>query len=72
MLPFGVIIPATVPHRSEIPEGLMNYPVYHNTSSLEQNFEERQMITGHYYKSAAKVAKGLCLLQFYFIKRLGK
>jgi hypothetical protein len=28
MLPFGVTIPATAPHRSEIPEGLMNYPVY--------------------------------------------
>jgi len=28
MLPFGVTIPATVPQRSEIPEGLMNYPVY--------------------------------------------
>jgi len=42
--------------------------VYHNTSSLEQIFEERQMIMGHYYKSAAKVAKILCLLQFYFIK----
>ena len=28
MLPFDVIIPATVPQRSEIPEGLMNYPVY--------------------------------------------
>ena len=27
MLPFGVTIPVTVPHRSEIPEGLMNYPV---------------------------------------------
>ena len=27
MLPFGVNIPATVPQRSEIPEGLMNYPV---------------------------------------------
>jgi hypothetical protein len=27
MLPFGVIIPATVPQGSEIPEGLMNYPV---------------------------------------------
>jgi hypothetical protein len=24
MLPFGVTIPATVPQRSEIPEGLMN------------------------------------------------
>jgi hypothetical protein len=28
MLPFGVTIPATVPQGSEIPEGLMNEPVY--------------------------------------------
>jgi hypothetical protein len=28
MLPFGVTIPATVPQRSEIPEGFMNFPVY--------------------------------------------
>ena len=28
MRPFGVAIPATVPQSSEIPEGLMNYPVY--------------------------------------------
>jgi hypothetical protein len=28
MLPFGVTIPATVPQRSEIPEGLKNCPVY--------------------------------------------
>jgi hypothetical protein len=28
MLPFGVAILATVPQRSEIPEGFMNYPVY--------------------------------------------
>jgi len=28
MLTFGVTIPATVPQRSEIPAGLMNYPVY--------------------------------------------
>jgi len=27
MLPFGVSIPVTVPQKSEIPEGLMNYPV---------------------------------------------
>jgi hypothetical protein len=27
MLPFGVTIPASVPQRSEIPEGLMNYSV---------------------------------------------
>jgi hypothetical protein len=28
MLPFVVTILATVPERSEIPEGLMNYPVH--------------------------------------------
>jgi hypothetical protein len=28
MLPFGMTIPATVSQRSEIPDGLMNYPVY--------------------------------------------
>jgi hypothetical protein len=28
MLPFGVTIPVTVPQRSEIPEGLINYPVH--------------------------------------------
>jgi len=27
MIPFGVTIPATVPQRTEIPEGLTNYPV---------------------------------------------
>jgi hypothetical protein len=27
ILPFGVTIPTTVPQRSEIPEGLMKYPV---------------------------------------------
>jgi hypothetical protein len=33
MLPFGVTIPATVPQRSEISKGLMNYPVYIDTSN---------------------------------------
>jgi hypothetical protein len=28
MLPFTVTIPASVPQRSEIPEALMNFPVY--------------------------------------------
>jgi hypothetical protein len=30
MFPFGVTIPATAPQVSEIPEGLMNNPVYEN------------------------------------------
>jgi hypothetical protein len=32
MIPFGVNIPATVPQGSEIPEGLMNNPVYKDQS----------------------------------------
>jgi hypothetical protein len=28
MLPFGVTVPATVPQGSEIPDGLMNNPLY--------------------------------------------
>jgi hypothetical protein len=32
MLPFGMTNLATVPQRSEIPEGLMNYPVLSNTN----------------------------------------
>jgi len=28
MLPFGVTIPANIPQGSEIPEGLMNNPVF--------------------------------------------
>jgi hypothetical protein len=34
MHPFGVTIPVTVPQRSEIPEGLMNYPVYRIINKL--------------------------------------
>jgi hypothetical protein len=36
MLPYGVTIPATVPQRLEIPEGLMNYPVlfYHASTAV--------------------------------------
>jgi hypothetical protein len=33
MLPFGVTIPATVPQKSEIPEGLKNYPVFANNTT---------------------------------------
>jgi len=35
MLPLDVTIPATVPQRSEIPEGLMNYPVYTRVSQMK-------------------------------------
>jgi hypothetical protein len=38
MLPFGVATPATVPQRSEIPEELMNYPVYTKMSDLTSVF----------------------------------
>jgi hypothetical protein len=39
MLPFGVTIPATVPLRSEIPEGLMNHPVYCNKMHGNMNLK---------------------------------
>ena len=44
MLPFGVTIPATVPQGSEIPEGLMNNPVYADTkhNGMESNKIENQ------------------------------
>jgi hypothetical protein len=38
MLPFGVTIPATVPQRSEFPEGLMNYPVLYEYIAYLMNF----------------------------------
>jgi len=34
MLPFGVAILATVPQESELPEGLMNIPVYINKLAI--------------------------------------
>jgi hypothetical protein len=34
MLPFGVTIPATAPQGSEIPEGLMNNPLYNSNQFL--------------------------------------
>jgi hypothetical protein len=40
MLPFGVTIPATVPQRLEIPEGLANYPVHFSS------FNGRYLILG--------------------------
>ena len=43
MLPFGVTVPTTVPQRSEIPEGLMNYPVY---SSLDHTLIDSSMDWG--------------------------
>jgi hypothetical protein len=44
MLPFGVTIPATLPQRSEIPEGLVNNPVFMQMAiffvKLKQVFSE--------------------------------
>jgi hypothetical protein len=42
MLPFGVTIPATVPQESEIPEGLINNPVfrYSDIGELPRRLQE--------------------------------
>jgi hypothetical protein len=48
MLPFGVTIPATVSQWSEIPEGLMNNPVYSSTTGLSSPlFSPRYMSYSH-------------------------
>jgi hypothetical protein len=41
MLPFGVTIPATVPQGSEMPEGLMNNPVFALSSLHEILFDDQ-------------------------------
>jgi len=38
VLHFGVTNPAAVPQKSEIPEGLMNYPVFLSTSTNRTEF----------------------------------
>jgi hypothetical protein len=54
MLPFGVTIPATVPQRLEIPEGLMNYPVFaklqlgcHPVAAVQYTFIHKQYTERH-------------------------
>ena len=58
MLPFGVTIPATVPQRSEIPEGLKNNPVYVYVCIYIYTHTVTQVVTTRDIKS----------LSFYFIK----
>jgi hypothetical protein len=38
MLPSGTTIPATVPQRSEIPAGLMNYPAFLKMLFISQSY----------------------------------
>jgi hypothetical protein len=41
MLPFGVTIPSTVPQRSEIPVGLMNYLVFRPINSHHRDMQNK-------------------------------
>jgi hypothetical protein len=43
MLPFGMTILVSVPQRSEIPEGLTNYPVYYMYTIFLINLERMFM-----------------------------
>jgi hypothetical protein len=52
MLPFGVTIPATVPQGSEIPEELMNNPVFMFCPNGKQIF-------GQYYSGIPRLTLGL-------------
>ena len=49
MLPFCVTIPATVPQRSEIQEGLTNYPVYTELSSGRLSFPLLFALVNEYF-----------------------
>jgi hypothetical protein len=51
MLPFGMTIPATVPQRSEIPEGLRNYPVNGPKSFGMSKLRESRRINCEYHSS---------------------
>jgi hypothetical protein len=61
MFPFGVTIPATVPQGSEIPEGLMNNPVFYKPYTslyptrvyLEAGNMLPEGITGEYWNIQA-------------------
>jgi hypothetical protein len=44
MLLFGVTLPATVPQGSEIPEGLMNNPVYFHIIPQRARFSKKKII----------------------------
>jgi hypothetical protein len=64
MLPFGVTIPATVPQGSEIPEGLMNNPVYFMSNdgiirSKHVPFYIKQVY--HFYR---KIVALVCMLHY--------
>ena len=57
MLPFGVTIPAAVPQRSEIPEGLTNYPVH----CLEYVYKHLQVFVDI---SGCKNMRGMSSIKF--------
>jgi hypothetical protein len=59
MLPFGVTIPATVPQRLEIPEGLMNYPVHWVPEVLPPGVKSPVCEADHSLPSVVEVKK-LC------------
>jgi hypothetical protein len=54
MLPFGVTIPATVPQRSEFPEGLMNYHIF--SAALKERKSRTEI-------DQFPVLRGRCLLK---------
>jgi hypothetical protein len=62
MLPFGVTILATVPQSSEIPEGLMNYPVFIPTSVQQYKTTADKHIT--LLHVSASWDYGFCFTEF--------
>jgi hypothetical protein len=68
MLTFGVTIPATVPQRSEIPEGLMNYPVYLDSLLVKEAnysgvaFRKRVGYTAHKQQDSLETKRNIRML----------
>ena len=65
MLPFGVTVPATVPQGSEIPEGLMNNPVF----TVKQHIQSALNVTVKYiflrlYTFLRSVINASCLMPY--------
>jgi hypothetical protein len=48
MLPFGVTIPAAVPQGSEIPEGLVNNPLYQQLDNISKFWQHVSAVKSHH------------------------
>jgi hypothetical protein len=64
MFLFGVTIPATVPQGSEIPEGLMNNPVYLNFSRLFPTIKGKNRVANNFIHNIPNLSNSPVLFLF--------